>query len=165
MLSRRMDLFQIIQNKLRAVDMCCRKCSESNDRIHRRADIMRHIIQKGCLRLVRMLRNRKCISQILILFHLTFFFFCHITIRNQDCTQVLILIIFLRHNDHRHPSFIHCPCCKTQCHTFFQSLRHRTHIGKFPIRLLKWLCNNLLYQFFLMCFRNPVTLLIRLHIV
>ena len=98
MLTGYMDFFQIIQNKLLIVNMCCRKRSKSNDRIHRRADIMRHIIQKHSLRPVRMFCSRKCISQIPILRNLTFFFFCHITIRNLDCTYpcgTMIIVIHL----------------------------------------------------------------------
>ena len=165
MLTGYMDFFQIIQNKLLIVNMCCRKRSKSNDRIHRRADIMRHIIQKHSFRPVRMFCSRKCISQIPILRNLTFFFFCHITIRNQNCTQFPIFIISLWHNDHCHPSFIHCPGCKTQRFTFFQTLCHRTYIDKFPICLLKWLCNHLPYKFFLMRFGKHIPFLIRLHIL
>ena len=93
MLTGYMDFFQIIQNKLLIVNMCCRKRSKSNDRIHRRADIMRHIIQKHSLRPVRMFCSRKCISQIPILRNLTFFFFCRITDCNQNCTQFGITVI------------------------------------------------------------------------
>ena len=164
MLTGYMDFFQIIQNKLLIVNMCCRKRSKSNDRIHRRADIMRHIIQKHSLRPVRMFRSRKCISQIPILRNLTFFFFCRITDCNQNCTQFPIFIISLWHNNHCHPSFIHCPSCKTQRFTFFQTFCHCTYIDKFPVCLLKWLCNHLPYKFFLMRFEKHIPFLIWLHI-
>ena len=153
MLTGCLNFFQIIQNKLCTANMCCCKCSKSNNRIHRR-----------CLRPVRMFSGCKCISQILILFYLMFFFFCHITVRNQNSIQFSIFIISLRYNDYRQPSFIYCLRCKTQRFVFFQTLCHRTHINKFPIGFLKWFCNNLLYQFFQMCFREYVPLLIRLHI-
>ena len=152
MLAGCVNLFQIIQNHLPTVNMCCRECRKSDDGVHRRADIMRHIIQKCCLCLVRMFRLRKCISQIFILFYLTFFFFCRITIRNQNSAQISVFIVSLRHNEHNQPSFIHCLRCKTQYFTAFQTLFHCTRIDKFPICLPKWLCNNLTYQFFLMFF-------------
>ena len=145
--------------------MCCCKCGESNHRIHRRTDIMRHIIQKRGLRPICMLRNSKRISQILVLFYLVFLFFCHITVCNQYGTQLSILIISLRHNDHRQPFSVRHLNGKAQRLTIFQTLCHRTPVGKFPICLLKWLCNHLLYQFFPACFGKDIPFLIRLHIL
>ena len=164
MLAGCLDFFQILQNKLCTANMCCCKCSKANDGIHRRADIMRHIVQKCCLCFIRMFRSRKCISQILILLYFTFFFFCHITVRNQNCTQLPVFIISLWHNNYRHPSFIHCLNRKTQRLTFFQTLCHCTHIDKFPICLLKRFCNNLLYHFFQMLSGKHPSALIWLHV-
>ena len=164
MLTGCMDLFQIIQNKLFTANMCCCKCSKSDDCIHWCTDVMRHIIQKCCLRLVRMFCSRKRISQILILLYLSLFFFCHITVRDQDCTQFSFFIISLRHNDERQPSSIHRLSCKTQCLAFLQALRHRAHIDEFPICFLKWFCNDLLYHFFQVCSGKQISFLIRLHV-
>ena len=116
------DFFQIIQNKLCIINMCCRKYCESDDRIHGCTDIMGHITQKRCFRPVRMLRSCKCISQILILRYLTFFFLCGITVCNQNGTKFPVFIISLRHNDHCQPSFIRCLSCKAQHLTFLQTL-------------------------------------------
>ena len=86
MLTGCMNFFQIIQNKFCVANMRCRKCCKSNNRIHRRTDIMGHIIQERCFRPVCMFRSCECISQILIPLYLSFFFLCYITVRNQNCT-------------------------------------------------------------------------------
>ncbi len=57
------DLIQIILYRLSAVDMGSRQRGKANDRIHRRADIMGHIIQKNGLRMIGMLRFCQCFFQ------------------------------------------------------------------------------------------------------
>ena len=83
---------------------------------------------------------------------------------NRHLYTISHLYISLWHNDHCHPSFIHCPSCKTQRFTFFQTFCHHPYIDKFPVCLLKWLCNHLPYKFFLMRFEKHIPFLIWLHI-
>ena len=47
MLARRRGLFQVVEHLLTVVDMGSRKRGEADDRVHRRADVMRHIKPKG----------------------------------------------------------------------------------------------------------------------
>ena len=49
MLARRRGLFQIVEHLLAVVNMGGRKRSEADDRVHRRADVVRHIKQKFAL--------------------------------------------------------------------------------------------------------------------
>lgn len=49
MLARRRGLFQVVEHLLTVVDMGGRKRGEADDRVHRRADVVRHIEQKFAL--------------------------------------------------------------------------------------------------------------------
>ena len=61
------DLGQIILHLFPVVNVCGGKRRKSYDSIHRRPDIVGHIIEKCCLRPVGVLRSRKRILQIEIL--------------------------------------------------------------------------------------------------
>ena len=49
MLARRRGLFQVVEHLLTVVDMGGRERGEADDRVHRRADVVRHIEQKFAL--------------------------------------------------------------------------------------------------------------------
>ena len=67
MIAGRCDLSQVILHLFGIINMCRRKGCKSNDGIHRRPDIMGHIIQECRLRFVGVLCRRQCILQVRLL--------------------------------------------------------------------------------------------------
>ena len=58
------DFGQIALHRLLILDMLSSQISEAHNRIHRRSDIMRHVVQKDCLGAVRLLRQHQRLAKL-----------------------------------------------------------------------------------------------------
>ena len=62
-----LDLAQIVQHQLLILDMGDRQGGEPDDRVHRCADVMGHVIEESGLGDIGLLRFSQCLSQDLLL--------------------------------------------------------------------------------------------------
>ena len=58
------DFGQIVLHRLLILDMLSSQISEAHNRIHRRSDIMRHVVQKDCLGAVRLLCQHQRLAKL-----------------------------------------------------------------------------------------------------
>ncbi len=97
------DFFEVILHLLGLLDVGQRQRRETNDCIHRRADIVRHIRKENAFRLAGPVGLHQCILQLILLFHLAADLFIYAADTDYDavvavvpaaCTHYLRLKIF-----------------------------------------------------------------------
>ena len=92
MVPRRHNLLQVLLHLLPAIHMRKRQRRKPDDRIHRRADVMRHIRKEHALRLAGPVRLQKRILQQILLLHLAADLLVH-TAKPQHNAVILLPVV------------------------------------------------------------------------
>ncbi len=141
MLACGVDLLQILQHMLLILDVADGKCRKADDRIHRRPDVVGHIVQEDGLGLIGMLRRSQCIPKGRILLDFTLLFRGHIPAGQKDAVHPSLLVVALCHDQREHPAPVRLLAGIRERLLPLQPLCHRIHIDEFQIFLAAGLRN------------------------